>query len=532
MTHSTSMKLTTASLPVLAALSSAAIAQAIPEHQKNNAWFIDARDKVETRIADTENTGSAARNAIVFVGDGMGLSTITAARIFAGQSLGQPGEEAVLSFETLPFTALVKTYNVDAQIPDSAGTMSAMMSGVKTDAGVIGLDEEARRGNCDSAAGREVTSLLELAELQGLSTGIVTTTRITHATPAATYANTVDRGWEDDSVMPIEALNAGCQDIAQQLVTYEARIEARHADFDIDGIDVAMGGGRRHFLPADASQNPNAIAVGQGRRIDGVDLILQWQELYPNGSYLDNREDFDAYDPESEGPVLALFNDSHLQYSLDSAATGNREPSLAEMTGKAIAHLDNNANGYLLVVEAGRIDHAHHAGNAHSALSDTLALAEAVEVAQSLTSTNETLIMVTADHGHVLSIAGYPKRGNPILGKVVEIGQNEQSLATDGLPYTTLSYFNGRGFRNFGNETNADASYTEDLSPGRFDLNAVDTTLTGFHQEALVPLEAESHAGEDVALHASGPGASAVSGVIEQNMIHHIINRALGLTVQ
>jgi len=523
MAHSTSMNVTKASLALLAALSTAAIAQAIPEHQKNNAWYVDANDKVESRIADIANTNTVARNAIVFVGDGMGLSTITAARIFAGQSLGQSGEETVLSFESLPFTALVKTYNVDAQIPDSAGTMNA---------GIVGLDEEASRGNCDSATGHEVTSLMELAELQGLSTGIVTTTRLTHATPAASYANSVDRAWEDDSVMPIEALNAGCQDIAQQLVNYEARIEARHADFDIDGIDVAMGGGRRHFLPADASQNPNAIAVGQGRRIDGVDLVLQWQALYPNGSYLDNREDFDAFDPESEGPVLALFNDSHLQYSLDSAATGNREPSLAEMTSKAIQHLDNNASGYLLIVEAGRIDHAHHAGNAHSALSDTLALAEAVEVAQSLTSTNETLILVTADHGHVLSIAGYPKRGNPILGKVVERGQSEQSLASDNLPYTTLSYANGRGFRNFGTDTNADASYTEELSPGRFDLNGVDTTLTGFHQEALVPLEAESHAGEDVALHASGPGASAVNGVIEQNMIHHIINRALRLTVQ
>ncbi|MCB2388025.1 alkaline phosphatase, partial [Thalassolituus alkanivorans] len=98
-----------------------------------------------------------------------------------------------------------KTYNVDAQTPDSAGTMTAMMSGIKTDAGVIGVDEDVVRSDCSTVAGNEVVTALELAEIKGLSTGVVSTARITHATPAATYAHAADRNWEDNSDMPAAA---------------------------------------------------------------------------------------------------------------------------------------------------------------------------------------------------------------------------------------------------------------------------------------------------------------------------------------
>ena len=119
-----------------------------------------------------------------------------------------------LSFETFPYSALVKTYNVDAQTPDSAGTMTAMMSGLKTDVGVIGVDEDIERGDCATVSGNEVVTALELAEVKGLSTGIISTARITHATPAATYAHAADRNWEDDGDMSTKAKDAGCKDIA------------------------------------------------------------------------------------------------------------------------------------------------------------------------------------------------------------------------------------------------------------------------------------------------------------------------------
>lgn len=181
------------------------------------------------------------------------------------------------------------------------------------------------------------------------------------------------------------------------------------------------------------------------------------------------------------------------------------------------------------MVESGRIDHAHHAGNAYNALNDAIELSKAVQAAVDSTNPEETLILVTADHGHVFTIAGYPKRGNPILGKVVSVGATEPAKANDGMPYTTLGYTNGLGFRDLGDETDADASYSAAADNGRYDLTAIDTTTPGFHQEAVIPLGSETHSGEDIALHAKGPSAQMAQGVVEQNMIFHIINNALAL---
>ena len=514
----------------VAALAAAtqAHSQALPAHQRDNPWFTDAAGAIDARLARERVDG--AKNVILFVGDGMGVSTLTAARILEGQMAGRHGEEGYLSFETFPHTALVKTYNVDAQTPDSAGTMTAMASGVKTDVGVIGVDEDIVRGECGTVAGNEVVSALELAELKGLATGVVSTARITHATPAATYAKSADRNWEDVSDMPEEALAAGCEDIASQLVAFEARLESRHDGADVDGLEVAMGGGRRHFLPDEAAANSaDAASEIEGDRTDGRNLVEEWQATYPDGRYVSDLDGFESLDTATDGPVLALFNESHMQYEIDQANDIAGEPSLTAMTGAAIELLEDDEDGFLLVVESGRIDHAHHAGSAYGALTETIQFAHAVRAARDATDPAETLILVTADHGHVFTIAGYPKRGNPILGKVVGVGEEEPVLAEDGLPYTTLGYTNGRGFRDLGMETDPDVSYAIDIMTGRQDLTAVDTTTPGFHQEALVPLTAETHAGEDIALHASGPGAWRVNGVVEQNVVFHVMNEALGL---
>ena len=218
-----------------------------------------------------------------------------------------------------------------------------------------------------------------------------------------------------------------------------------------------------------------------------------------------------------------------MQYEADRANDVAGEPSLSEMTEKAINVLDNNDNGFFLSVEAGRIDHAHHAGNAYNALNDTVEFAKAVQVAMENTNPEETLIVVTADHSHVFTIAGYPKRGNPILGKVVAVGETEPSLAADDMPYTTVGYTNGGGFRDLGDETDADAGYAFAPVTGRVDLTDVDTTSAGFHQEALVPLGSETHAGEDVGVYAMGPGAHLVTGTNEQSFLFHVIDFAADL---
>jgi alkaline phosphatase len=511
-----------------AGLSTAAAATALPEHQTSNVWYTDAHTKLMEKLQT--NNRFKAKNVIVFIGDGMGISTLTSARILQGQLNNQPGEEGYLSFESFPHTALVKTYNVDAQTPDSAGTMTAMMSGLKTDVGVIGVDEDISRGDCSTVTGNEVITALELAEIKGLATGIISTARITHATPAATYAKSADRNWEDISDMPESAITGGCKDIADQLVNFEDYLEKRYTGVDVDGIDVAFGGGRRHFLPKDEAFNSDdAASAVEGDRTDGRDLTAEWIAKYPLGNYVFDQTGFNAIDATTTTKAFGLFNESHMQYEADRSNDIAGEPSLTQMTEKAIDILDNQEKGFFLMVESGRIDHGHHAGSAYNALTDAIELSNAVKKAYDMTSSEDTLILVTADHGHVFTIAGYPKRGNPILGKVVGVNSDIPAQDADGLPYTTLGYTNGLGMMDLGNETDADASYAMANNAGRKDISAIDTESSGFHQEALVPLSSETHSGEDVALHANGPGAQLVQGVIEQSALFHVINQALEL---
>lgn len=501
--------------------------------QRDNSWYLQSAAKVEDihqAALSISRSQGAAKNIILFVGDGMSIATTTAARILDGQQKGMPGEENSLSFGYFPFTGLMKTYNVDAQTPDSAGTMTAIISGVKTDVGVIGVDEDVILDDCSSMAGNQLITALELAEIAGLSTGILSTARITHATPAAAYAKAPNRDWEDISNMPAEAVVAGCEDIASQLVNFEASLEARFEGAEIDGIEVVMGGGRRHFLPADAAANSiDASSPIEGDRTDNRNLIEEWQAIYPEGVYIDSQQQFDGLDKTSGAPVFALFNESHMLYEADRGNDIGGEPSLSEMTEVTLDILDNNPKGYFLLVESGRIDHGHHANSAFNALTDTIEFSRAIQTAVDNSNPDNTLIIVTADHGHVFTIAGYPKRGNPILGKVVDVGTSELAKGLDGLPYTTLSYANGPGFHDFGNETNADKVYYTKPFMGRADLTHIDTGSSGFHQEAMIAKRSESHSGEDVAVYAIGPGAHLVSGTQEQSGIFHIMNFAANL---
>ena len=475
-------------------------------------WFAGGQAALQTakRLAPVNG---AARNVILFVGDGMGVSTVTAARILEGQMRGESGEENLLSFERLPYLALSKTYSANQQTSDSAPTMSAMMTGVKTNDGIFGFSEEVNRKETrwSKIGEHRLVTLLELAEMRGLSTGVVTTARLTHATPAACYAHATERDWESDADIP---RGSDVPDIARQLIEFSYG----------DGLEVAMGGGRREFLPV-------AFIDGEGtrgRRKDRRDLTKEWIERYSHSAYVWNLEQFRAIDPDSTDHLLGLFESSHMEYEADRAADRGGEPSLTEMTEKAIHILSKNPKGFFLNVEGGRIDHGHHAGNAYRALTDAIEFSNAVKRAMQLTDPAETLIIVTADHSHVFTMAGYPKRGNPILGKVVHPGQSSPALADDGKPYTTLSYANGRGFHQL--KPGGDTSYRKPIRAGRADLTDVDTTVEGFHQEALIPLHMESHGGEDVAIYAGGPMAHLFHGVHEQHYIFHVMADALGLS--
>jgi hypothetical protein len=247
-------------------------------------------------VADWYNAGNAfidrskalkddnrrARNVVLFVGDGMGISTITAARILEGQLKGKPGEENRLSFDNFPYTALSKTYSWDQQTSDSAPTMTAMATGYKTREGMLSVNHTAARGECDASVieSKKVKSILELAAENGKATGIVTTARLTHATPAALYAHTAVRDWEADSNLSVNDINTGApcrgapgavKDIARQLIELSPTVRG--------SLKVALGGGRTYFLPAKqggADFFDPEYPTQKGRRLDGRNLAEEW----------------------------------------------------------------------------------------------------------------------------------------------------------------------------------------------------------------------------------------------------------------
>lgn len=473
--------------------------------QAADVYYQMAATAVESRM--TDDFAPRAKNVILFVGDGMGVSTITAGRIYAGQVRGRDGESYRLAMDTLPYAALSRTYSHDYQVPDSAATATAMVAGVKTRSGILGLTSEVAVGNCASAAGHGTDTLFELAERNGLATGILSTARLTHATPASTYAESASRGWEDDTSFG-SAQSEGCKDIAAQMIDWAAG----------DGFEIAMGGGRRHFL-TDETFDPE-YPDATGRRQDERDLVTAWTAKSETHEAIFTGAEFAAMDFDSDTRVLGLFEPSHMQYELDRAGDAGAEPSLADLTRAAITRLSRNQQGFVLMVEGGRIDHAHHGVNAARALGDTDAFDQAVAAALEMTSAEDTLIIVTADHSHTMTMAGYPRRNNPILGKVTAM-TGAVVRANDGKPYTTLGYANGGSACTRGEDGSLDCS--------RADLSDVDTTANDFRQQALVALGSETHGGEDVAIFASGPGAQLVRGVMDQNEIFHVMGYASGL---
>ncbi len=481
-------------------------------------WFREGAAQAAARGA----MAGRAKNVIVFLGDGMSLTTVAAARVFEGQRKGASGEENRLSWEDFPATALSKTYNTNSQTPDSAGTMSAIATGVKTRAGVLSIGQGAKRKDCAAAQSTPMLTLWELASTAGMATGVVTTARVTHATPGATFAHTPERNWENDTELTDAAREAGCIDIARQLV--DTPFER--------GFDVLMGGGRKNFMPVTQRDPEEDDKVGE--RLDGRDLIAEWKLRHAGGVYAWNKRQLDA--APLDKPLLGLFQPDHMQYEHDRPLDRAGEPTLAEMTRAAIARLSRNGKGYVLLVEGGRIDHANHYGNAYRALTDTVAMSDAVRAAMDATSANDTLVLVTADHAHTLTFAGYPVRGNPILGKVRgSSGEDDVGdLVTDGLglPYTTLGYANGPGYTGASSSQPAGPKAffhpgTEYQSAvGRPDLRGVDTEHPDYLQEAAIPLASETHGGEDVGVWANGPGSDAVRGSIEQNAIYHVLLQA------
>lgn len=209
-------------------------------------------------------------------------------------------------------------------------------------------------------------------------------------------------------------------------------------------INVVFGGGRAKFMKDDESDPTNPEL--KGARKDGRNLIEEWKTKLNKGktkaTYVSNVEEFKNLKVGDQDHVLGLFSYDNMKYETDREKSLD-EPSLMEMTKKAMELLEKNANGYFLFVEGANIDSAHHDSNAYRALDDFIMFDETIGVAKSLVKEEETLMIVTADHSHVFTLGGYAIRGTPILG----VNQNKWLNVSDlaKLTYTNLAYSNGPG---------------------------------------------------------------------------------------
>ncbi len=421
-----------------------------------------------------------AKNIIFFLGDGLGINTMTAARIYA------VGEDGNLVLDSLPESAFVKTFSRDAQVTDSAAAMSAYMTGVKVNNGVISMAADTASGRA-CVGGKPVPTLLEMAVRAGRATGVVTTTSVTDATPAATYAH-------------------GCH--RRQYSAYAAAMVPGGAGYNGalgKGIDVVLGGGSEHFTPREAG----------GERTDGRDLLA---EMGAAGYALaDTPEKLAQLSAQQGGPaprVLGLFSRTDLRF--DAKRDPARQPSLEQMTTSAIDLLARAPNGFFLMVEGGLIDHALHANDARSALDETAAFDRAIGAAIARMRVldpglKNTLIVVTADHDHTLLLNGYAKRTGKttatepgVLGLVVNYFDGKLARDLDGAPYSIIGFGNG-----------------VDRQSGLRDPAA------GGHQATLRSRSGSgTHGGTDVFLGAVGARAESFRGTLDNTRVFTLIKEA------
>ncbi|XP_055379801.1 alkaline phosphatase 4-like [Condylostylus longicornis] len=453
-----------------------------------------------------------AKNIIFFLGDGMGMTTVTTGRIYKGQLNGNSGEDSSLVFDDFPNTGLAKTYNIDKQVPDSAGTATAIFTGVKTRYGIIGMDNSTSPFDAETG---KLDSIMKWAQNVNKSTGIVTTTRITHATPAATYASIYDRDWECDSEIP-DTSRGIYKDIARQLVENEPGIN----------FNVIFGGGLKPMGNKNNDEVATVTFEGKTEKIcdrtDGKNLVENWLNLTgENRQFVKNRDELMNLNIKNVSHVLGLFRNNHITYSI---ARQIGEPALSEMVQQAIRILSKNDNGYVLMVEGGRIDQGHHQNYAHAALQEVVEFDKAIEIALNMTNRKDTLIIVTADHSHSMTFNGYPGRGNNILGFA-----NKKNV----FPYETITYANGPGF--FKHRSSLHTSYLNNTENIRFNtwipVEEIDSNIRNqptYKNLAAFPIidADETHGGEDVPVFAIGPGSNLIGGVFEQNYLAYVMSYA------
>ena len=294
----------------------------------------------ETRKV-AENAGTA-RNVILMVSDGMNHGALSLARQYQGLVLQKEPHWMTLYKERPVVRSLMETFSANSCVTDSAAAASSWGGGKRVNNGVLNVLPQ----------GGEVTTLHQKLQKSGRKTGLVTTATITHATPAGFAANVDSRADEEG--------------IAQQYLDRR--------------VDVLLGGGQKFFSEAMRAQYVKA----------GYDVFTRRSALV-NANH------------EALKPMLGLFSDSHMPFSLDRNQVekiAEQVPTLAEMSRAALGRLSQASDGFFLLIEGARIDHAGHANDAAASVHDQIAFDEAIgEVLAFVEKHPDTLLMITTDHG-------------------------------------------------------------------------------------------------------------------------------------
>ncbi|MCP3026563.1 alkaline phosphatase [Halobacillus sp. A5] len=290
----------------------------------------------EKKESSIEVDKKSPENVIVMVGDGLGVGQMEIARLL------ESGKTGDLYMESLENVGMMRTYSDDNSVTDSGAAGTALATGEKTYNGAIGVDSE----------GEEVDSILDLYQNQGKKVGVISTNTVTDATPAAYTASVADRDGQDE--------------IARQMLEQQ--------------YDVLLGGGADYFSPD--SQ-------------DGTDLVEEFQST--GYEFVDNESSLEeAGTPDK---LLGLFNDSYMSYKTDRDELNSEEPSLEAMTDKSLDVLSQDDDGFFLMVEGARIDHAAHAADATGVWEETMEFDRTVEqVVNWAEDRDDTMVVVLADH--------------------------------------------------------------------------------------------------------------------------------------
>jgi len=291
--------------------------------------------------------GKRPKSVILFIGDGMGLAQTRAAALYARQALGRE-----MSLSRIPINGVTTTQSANSDVTDSSAAASAIYSGRKVNNGAMNILPD----------GKKAFTIAQAAKKAGKSVGVVSTTRLTHATPGAVYAHSADR--DDENY------------IAEQLPEFAP--------------EVALGGGTRHFIPQGRAGS---------KRTDDKDLIAVMKNK--GYAYVTTVSELVKVNPVSCEKLVGLFAPSNMDFDIDreNDPVLASQPTITDMTKAALAILGKNLDGFFLMVEGGRIDHACHGHDIKAAIQETLAMDDAVNAALEFQMARpEILIIVTADH--------------------------------------------------------------------------------------------------------------------------------------